>query len=79
MVRICSWCRAYLGPSDRNDPTPTHGICPPCRVRLEGEWNAYRAGRPLRPLGRARLAALWRRARRSLVVAVGRCARALRR
>lgn len=79
MVRICSWCRARLGHSDGDDPTPTHGMCSSCRAKMGVEWNAYRAGRPSRSPGRARLAALWRRARRALVVAVGRCARLLRR
>ncbi|MEW6684489.1 MAG: hypothetical protein AB1451_16460 [Nitrospirota bacterium] len=79
MVRICSWCRVQLDRSDGGDPTPTHGMCLSCRVRLEREWNAYSAGRPPRPFGRARLAAWWRRVRRALVLVVGRCARALRR
>lgn len=65
-----------MGPLDGGgDPTPTHGICPSCRIRLEREWHRYRAGRPLRPLGRARLAAFVRRARRALVIAIGRCFR----
>jgi hypothetical protein len=54
-------------------------MCSSCRARLEGEWNAYRAGRLFRPIGRARLAVMWRRARRALVVALGRCMRALHR
>ncbi len=76
MTRICAWCLALLDGSDADDSTPTHGICPPCRARIEKEWERIQAGRPLpRPSFRAALGSSWRGLRRRLVLALGRWAR----
>ncbi|MEO5657756.1 MAG: hypothetical protein ABIO65_09695, partial [Nitrospiria bacterium] len=75
MRRICAWCRSRLDDTDAGDPTPTHGICPPCRDRLSREWELFSAGETPRPTVRDRLAARWRFIRRTLIVAVGRLTR----
>jgi hypothetical protein len=78
MLRICAWCLVRIDEADGGDPTPTHGICPPCRTRLEREWDLLRAGRLPPPPYRERLATVWRRARRRIIVTLGRWARETR-
>jgi hypothetical protein len=75
MTRICAWCRASLDKSDADDSTPTHGICPPCRTRIEREWELIRAGIRPRVVLRERVAACWGRLRRRLILIVGRLSR----
>ena len=75
MTRICAWCRASLGKSDAEDSTPTHGICPSCRVQFEREWELIRAGIRPRVALRERIAACWGRLRRRLILIVGRLSR----
>jgi hypothetical protein len=41
MVRQCAWCGLLLGQCEPLDGAGvTHGICPACWSRLEGEWHA---------------------------------------
>jgi methanogenic corrinoid protein MtbC1 len=38
MYRWCSYCQGFLGETEpRNDYQISHGICPPCKVRLSSE------------------------------------------
>jgi hypothetical protein len=75
MTRICAWCLALLDKSDAEDSTPTHGICPPCRARIEREWELIRAGIRPRSTSRERVAACWRGLRRRLILVLGRLSR----
>ncbi len=35
MVRICGWCKTYLGKADDNDDSlVSHGICPACLKKV---------------------------------------------
>jgi hypothetical protein len=77
MTRICAWCLALLDGSDAEDPTPTHGICPPCRARIEREWELICAGIRPRLTSRERVAACWRALRRRLILVLGRLSRLL--
>lgn len=75
MTRICAWCRALLDGLDAEDSTPTHGICPSCRARIEREWALIRAGFRPRLTSRERVAACWRGLRRRLILVLGRLSR----
>lgn len=75
MRRICAWCWIRLDENDAGDPTPTHGICHPCRDKLEREWELVSVGgRPQRSY-RDRVAIRWRALRRKVIVTLGRWAR----
>jgi hypothetical protein len=40
MIRICAWCHEVQQPLPGDDPEDkreTHGICPECLERVEGE------------------------------------------
>lgn len=38
MTILCSWCGRVMRQGDPKLPI-SHGICPSCVIRVEGEWS----------------------------------------
>ena len=51
MIRICAWCKKYMGQTDRgNWSKTTHTICPECKKMMQKDLEDLREKPALEPL-----------------------------